>query len=67
MNSLLTALLACRPGSTLIQFHDWDGRLLRELHSLARQRGLPIEIEDLRHEVTVGVWTIVVHDMGEVS
>ena len=68
MKTLLDALLAANSGHALVQFHDYDGSMLAELHALATERALPIEIIGgyrPSHEVRVGVISLVVHDMND--
>jgi hypothetical protein len=65
--ALIDALLAARPGHALIQFHDNDGAILRELHAVAEEKFLRVHIYANNvhgaHELVVGNSTLVVHDM----
>ena len=68
LRSLIDALLAAAPGHALIQFHDTDGSLLRELHAVADELGMCVFVitSNTRpsHEVYIGSAAIVVHDMN---
>lgn len=70
LRSLIDALLAASPGHALIQFHDTDGSLLRELHAVADDLGMRVAIfanctRGGGHEIRISECAaIVVHDMN---